>query len=543
MYEHDFKNRRVLILSHRNIINDQIIEKFIAEKNEISIKKLKNGSKKSEFEIKEIFTVSTIQTAVKHAEEDYGLIIIDEAHHVPSDQYQKLLNRIKSSKTELLGFSATPDRSDQKRLYPTFNKLITSKQIIDFVNEGYLSKYEHYVSATYKLTSTEYVAFVNKKDNEFDLIKYEEKLSNSRFIADIIDNHIKYCNQKKTLIYAINIKHGEEILNSLMENGIDKVALIHSKLNKTEIDSTIDQFKNNHIDTLINIEMFTEGFDLCSLDCVILARPTMSLTLYLQMMGRALRIDENNPDKKAIILDIVNNAQFHGYLSEDRSWGLFGNAAELKDDDLIPFDDIEYGTPRINQVDALVELKDSSEKHYNTSIKIIRKPYLSDIQQDTNIPDKELRMPDLENELNTMFESIKKGKAAFDFIKLKPYFLIDKTSNTITKLDENNPYDELIYNLTSIEHDVKVLTEYIKEVNSTSFQYNLNNNSTIKFNELATELEMKPTVLFYKLTNEVMIDSFFSFAINKKIIDGSHRKFNIEMPTTLANQIRNRINM
>lgn len=542
MFDRDFNNRRVLILSHRNIINDQIVEKFIAEKKGISIKKLNSKKRKTEFELKEIFTVATIQTAVNHANKEYGLIIVDEAHHVPSEQYQSLFNRIKSNKTELLGFSATPDRLDRKRLFPTFTNLISSKQIIDFINEGYLSKYEHYVSATYKLTSNEYVALLNKKEDDFDLNKYEERLSNSRFIADVVNNHQKYCKHKRTLIYAINKKHGNEILTSLKENGVERVELIHSSFNKSHNDVAIDKFKNNQIDTLINIEMFTEGFDLCSLDCVILARPTLSLTLYLQMMGRALRVDTTKPDKRAIILDIVNNAQFHGYLSEYRSWGLFGNTSEVKEVELKQWDDAKSGTPRIKQVDALVELKDSSENHYNPSFKIIRKPYLSHIQQDPNISDRELTIPELRNELNTLYEALKKKKGMFYFVKLKPYYAVDSTLNQITDISKNNPYDELIYNLSSIENDVEILSKYIQTINSYTMKYNEIIRHKVTFAQLANELEMQPAILFNMLSNNrYRIDSFVLFVQNNKMIDGNRRKFNIEMPIALANAIRKKI--
>lgn len=523
----EYDNRHILILSHRKIIINQILNLFKKNVN-TTIEELEYGEHSNS-----PISISTIQRAfniLKKNKRKFGLIIVDEAHHIVSEQYQKLLNFIGLDNTELIGFTATPLRLDGKSLSPTFNELITSKQIIEFIKEGHLSNYEHYVSSTYRIDNNMQMAIINKSKNDVDLNKYDKIISRSTLIADIVENYVTHCSNNKTLIYAINIKHAEEIKIMLDNISGCKIDIIHSNNGTIKTrQNIIDNFKKdanepNSINTLINVEMFTEGFDLCALDNVILARPTYSLSLYLQMMGRALRKDERNPKKIAKIIDIVNNAQFHGYISTHREWSLYNFYNEPEFELSENIDEINSRKKVINSVNAVVTLQDSSQKNiYTSKHVIVYRPYLHSTNKEIELNDEALSRVKLESNLKDIYNFKLNKKTSNDVIILKPKFLI--IDNKIKELDDNCEFNNKIFMLNGvIENDVDNLLNLIFKYNTTKNEYKIQNNTTTKFNDLAKKHNLSGPVLMAiaeksKTFRDYFIKNKFILKSNNNIYD------------------------
>ena len=153
-------------------------------------------------------------------------------------------------------------------------------------------------------------------------------MDQSRVIDDVVKSYKKYANGKQAIVYCVNIAHSEHIARMFNIAGVS-AAHVDGETDKSTRSNIIEEFRKGNITILCNAELIGEGFDVPNMECVILARPTMSLTLYIQQAMRPLRPDPNNPHKVAIIIDHVENVKRFGLPDEDRKWSLDPN--EIKD--------------------------------------------------------------------------------------------------------------------------------------------------------------------------------------------------------------------
>ena len=124
---------------------------------------------------------------------------------------------------------------------------------------------------------------------------------------------------RQTIVYAVSVTHAENLTAVFNESGIS-AGVIHGGIPAGQRAWVIRQFSEGELRVLVNVVVATEGFDLPDAACVVLARPTMSLALYLQMVGRGLRPKPNSCDYT--ILDLAGNVQIHGFPDDERQWSL-----------------------------------------------------------------------------------------------------------------------------------------------------------------------------------------------------------------------------
>ncbi len=237
------------------------------------------------------------------AKEKHDLIIIDEAHHSQSPSYQRLiknkLNFHLEKSMRFLGVTATPDRADGKLLDEILYKCSFKLNVKDLIKQKHLSDIEGYSVKT-KIDLSE----IDDRNGDFSLFQLYNKLcieSRNNMIVDLCCNDMK---NRKTLIFCINIKHSKEINSLLQKKGIASAHIDGTKKNNSR-ESILDSFRKDEISVLTNCQLLTEGFDEPSIDGIILARPTRSIALFNQMIGRGLR---NFPGKKNCkIIDVVDN--------------------------------------------------------------------------------------------------------------------------------------------------------------------------------------------------------------------------------------------
>ena len=144
-----------------------------------------------------------------------------------------------------------------------------------------------------------------------------------------IKHYLEICNNKRAVVFCVSIKHSQHVVDQFNRSGIKSVH-IDGKTKIENRDKAIEDFKKGIIKVLSNVDLFGEGFDLPALDAVILLRPTKSLGLYLQQVGRSLRPFDGK--KEAIILDHVGNCQEHGLPDDDRNWTLEQGKSKNKKD-------------------------------------------------------------------------------------------------------------------------------------------------------------------------------------------------------------------
>ena len=247
-----------------------------------------------------------------------GLIIVDEAHHSLATSYQDVF--IRNHKALKIGMSATPCRMKQASFRTLFSRLITSPSIKDFILHGYLAPC-NYVVIGEKSTDQQIVNLLTDRsgDGDYSVKEMEEKLNVTDVIRRLYNSVVKYAYGKKGIVYAINIAHAKAIAEYYNALGIKAVALDNKTAAKTR-KKAVEAFREGDLDCLVNVNLFDEGFDCPDVEYIQMARPTLSLAKYLQMVERGLRISKKDPKKVCMIIDNVGNYRKFGLPDRYRDW-------------------------------------------------------------------------------------------------------------------------------------------------------------------------------------------------------------------------------
>lgn len=247
-----------------------------------------------------------------------GMIIVDEAHHSLATSYQDMF--IRNPKALKIGMTATPCRMKQASFRTLFSRLITSSSIKDFILHGYLAPC-NYVVIGEKSTEQQIVNLLTNRsgDGDYSVKEMEEKLNVTDVIRRLYNSVVKYAYGKKGIVYAINIDHAKAIAEYYNALGIKAVALDSKTAAKTR-KKAVEAFREGELDCLVNVNLFDEGFDCPDVEYIQMARPTLSLAKYLQMVERGLRINKKDPKKVCMIIDNVGNYRKFGLPDRYRDW-------------------------------------------------------------------------------------------------------------------------------------------------------------------------------------------------------------------------------
>ncbi|MGN0205977.1 MAG: DEAD/DEAH box helicase [Muribaculaceae bacterium] len=263
--------------------------------------------------------VASIQSLANNLDIDFSpsLVIIDEAHHAPANTYRMLWAAWKEAK--FLGLTATPYRISGDGFTDLFELLVSSWSVKRFIAEGWLSPYDYY-SIRPDSEAQKGIDALKKRgaDGDFQMNELREALDVRPSIARLFESFRRIAFDKKGIIYAIDIAHAEHIAEFYRLQGVNAVA-ISSKTPAKERAEVIRTFKEaNSIQILVSVDLFSEGFDCPDVEFIQLARPTLSLAKYLQMVGRGLR--PSNGKQCCTIIDNVGLYRTFGLPSADRDW-------------------------------------------------------------------------------------------------------------------------------------------------------------------------------------------------------------------------------
>ena len=266
--------------------------------------------------------VASLQTLSKNL--DIGLspslVVIDEAHHALAKTYQMLWTAWPEAK--FLGLTATPYRMSGDGFTDLFEVLVDSWSVKQFIADGWLSPYDYY-SIRPDSEDQQEIDSLKKRgaDGDFQMKELREKLDVRPSIERLFESFERYAFDKKGIIYAIDIAHAEHIAEFYRLQGVNAVA-ISSKTPAKERAEVIRTFKDeDRIQILVSVDLFSEGFDCPDVEFIQMARPTLSLAKYLQMVGRGLRPCKGK--QCCTIIDNVGLYRTFGLPSVDRDWGTF----------------------------------------------------------------------------------------------------------------------------------------------------------------------------------------------------------------------------
>jgi len=308
-------NSKILVIAHRKELIDQASGKMKDFAHGI----IRSGVKQ---ELQHMVQVASIQTFMSRRNYEtmlqypFDFIIIDEAHHSMASGYQKLWEMYPHSKK--LGVTATPWRMNHSGFRSLFSKLILSHSIEWFINEGYLSNYD-YVSIKKNSEIQHVVNAISKfgVDGDYQEAELSSLFDRDSIRAELYKSYKQFADGKKGIIYAIDRRHAVNIQALYASKGVS-IALIDGSTPAEDRKQVIADFKSGAVQVMVNVNIFSEGFDCPDIEFIQLARPTKSLAMYLQQVGRALRISEGK--EKSIILDNVGLYNRFGTPMANRFW-------------------------------------------------------------------------------------------------------------------------------------------------------------------------------------------------------------------------------
>lgn len=243
-----------------------------------------------------------------------NILAIDEAHHCCANSYAKVYNA--QPQAFKIGLTATPERLDGRGLKDFFDHIVKGPSISNLIDAGFLSNYKLFAPAGIDLKG------VRSRMGDYVKGDLNVVVNKPTITGDAIKEYLKLAPGKRAVVFCVSVDHSKSVCQQFNEAGI-KAEHIDGESSGIERDGAIERFERGETLILCNVELFGEGFDLPAIEVAVLLRPTQSLTLYLQQIGRALR---PFPGKEsAIILDHANNCERHGLPDEERDWSLEGH--------------------------------------------------------------------------------------------------------------------------------------------------------------------------------------------------------------------------
>lgn len=307
------KDFKILLLTHQKELIEQDVKKLRDLEPELDV-----GIYSASLKRKELFhnvTFASIQSIIVKKDElenYFDMIIVDECHLINNKnegQYQKFLS---TQSAIVIGFTATPFRMGQGRLVEDgkiFDYYIETAGILDMQKQGYLSRLTTKDTMT-KLDTTG-VKIVAGEFNQKELDEKVNTFTTNQAIAEEIAKKLVYYNRKHCIVFCSSINHAKNIRALLNDMDIPSV-YVEGNMNKKERETNINLFTSGKARAICNVGVLTTGFDYPAIDCIALIRPTCSTGLYLQMVGRGIRISPETEKENCLLLDFGGNVERHG---------------------------------------------------------------------------------------------------------------------------------------------------------------------------------------------------------------------------------------
>ena len=308
------RGKRSIFFVHRHELIKQTSETF----NRLGIEHgIIAAGVKSQLDLPvQIASVQTLARRLKTVPAP-DFLICDECHHILANTYKSIVNAYSDS--YLLGVTATPQRMGGINLGDIFTSMVKSLSVDELITLGNLTDFKYFATASninLKNVKVKFGEYVNA-----DLAKV---MSDNRIIGGIVENYLKYARGKSAICYCVNIKHSKKVAKAFNDAGIT-AAHVDGETPGQKREQLVEEFRLGKIKVLCNAELFSEGFDVPNMQAVILARPTKSLTLFIQQSLRPMRPDVNDPNKVAIIIDHVQNYSRFGLPNAIHAWSLAPN--------------------------------------------------------------------------------------------------------------------------------------------------------------------------------------------------------------------------
>ena len=301
--------RPILILVH----TEELVRQTVAKLQDICQGKTIGVVKAAENDYEADIVVASVQSAHRKqrlsllCSRDFGIVIIDEAHHAIAKSYRKIIDALTplpGTNSLLIGVTATPIRGDKSPLNKVFDKIVFDRSMALMIRAGYLAP------LVSKSISTEVdLTQVSIRLGDFNVSQLEKCVDTpirNTLVVNAWKEHAS--NRTKTLCFCVSVDHAKHLNEAFLDADISS-SCIYGDMPLSERRSTIDLFTTGKLSVLINCMILTEGFDCPGIDCILLCRPTKSSALFIQTIGRGTRQCVGKTD--SLILDFQDNLSSH----------------------------------------------------------------------------------------------------------------------------------------------------------------------------------------------------------------------------------------
>lgn len=319
------RTSRIWIIAHRKELINQAsktLNSFGVNHGIISPKFTPNYHEKVQ--------VASIQTLANrhHKYENPDIMIIDEAHHSTAGQWRKMIDQYPDAK--IIGVTATPERSDGIGLGDIYDSLVIGPQIYELIEMGYLVP-----PIVYRPPMVAELDGIKRHKSDYVREDLARVMNKPTITGDAITHYKKHAYGLPTIVFVANVQHAKDVAKQFRDAGFAFYA-VDGSMDDDERDRLINGLGGPDVTGLVSCDLISEGTDIPAVGCLVLLRPTQSVGLFLQQIGRGLRTIEGKSN--CIILDHVGNTLRHGMPTQHRDWSLEGRkkrgSKSVQEDDI-----------------------------------------------------------------------------------------------------------------------------------------------------------------------------------------------------------------
>lgn len=304
---------RVLVLAHRRELIAQTSVKLHAAAVDHGI--IQAGFPTRPGERVQVASVQTLHArAVRSSAIDMPtatLVIVDEAHHVRAQSYRQILAAYPEAR--VIGLTATPCRSDGRGLGAVFEAIVEGPSLAALISAGFLVPTRVYAPSTPDLTG------VKVERGDYVERQLAERMDDAQLVGDVVTHWHRLADRRRTVVFATGVAHSLHLRDEFRRGGV-MAEHIDGGTPLEERDSILARLAAGKVEVVCNCSVLTEGWDRPEVSCLVLARPTKSLVLFRQMVGRVLRPSADKTD--ALILDHAGAIFEHGWIDDPVEWTL-----------------------------------------------------------------------------------------------------------------------------------------------------------------------------------------------------------------------------
>lgn len=306
--------KRVVFIAHRNELLTQARDKL--KSFDVSAGIIKSGRDKDQRPqaLVQVCAIQTLHARAVRAKSmelpPAEIVFVDEAHHCRAMTYQTIIDAYPNA--IIIGLTATPCRGDGRGLGNVFEAMIECPQIGELIKLTHLVPLRIFAPPPPDLRGVQVMS-----TGDYNLDQLSERID--PLVGDFVEHWLKHAQRRRTIAFAVDIKHSVHIVDELIKSGV-RAEHIDGGTAADERDAIIARLASGETEVVSNVGIFTEGFDLPDIGCIALVRPTRSLGLFRQMIGRGLRPADGKSD--VIILDHSGGVHRHGRPDDAIEWSL-----------------------------------------------------------------------------------------------------------------------------------------------------------------------------------------------------------------------------